>query len=223
MGKSKHAIERGEPRHKQFTVAIVPLDAPGVEVKRPLNVFGYSDAPHGHAEVIFRNVEIDASNVLLGDGRGFEIAQKRLGPGRVHHCMRLIGMSERALELARRRCNSRVAFGQPLAQNESVIQDIGKCRAEIEQARLITLAAAHVMDTYGNAAARQQVSLIKGVVPQMACKVIDRAIQLHGGMGVSQDTVLAQFYAWARCLRLADGPDEVHFSSLGKQELKRDR
>lgn len=221
LGRSNKAIEAGEPIHKQFTIAVVPMDTAGVEVIRPLHVFGYADAPHGHAEVSFQDVKIPENSVLLGDGRGFEIAQKRLGPGRVHHCMRLIGMSERALDMTCERAKSRSPFGQTLAQNEVVLQQIGQSRAAVEQARLATMAAAHTMDIYGNKSARQHVSLIKAVVPTMACNVIDRAIQIHGGLGVSQDTVLSQFWTWARCLRLADGPDEVHLSSLGKHEIKR--
>jgi acyl-CoA dehydrogenase len=206
--------------HRRHAMILVPRDAPGVTVVRPLEVFGYDDAPHGHAEVVFHRVRVPAANLILGEGRGFEIAQGRLGPGRIHHCMRLIGLAQRALESMLARANSRVAFGRPLAAQGMVRDAIAQSRCEIEQARLLTLAAAASLDRDGIKGARDAIGMIKIVAPRMACTVIDRAIQIHGGAGLSGDHFLAHAYAGARSLRLADGPDEVHVAALAKSMLK---
>jgi acyl-CoA dehydrogenase len=209
------------PRHRQQSMILVPRDTPGVRILRPLSVFGYDDAPHGHMEILFEDVRAPAQNILLGEGRGFEIAQARLGPGRIHHCMRLIGLAERALEAMCRRAKGRVAFGKPLAEQGVTLERIAESRILIDQARLLTLRAAWMMDTVGNKAAKAEIAMIKVVAPNMACQVIDWAIQLHGAAGVSQDFALAASYAHARKTRLADGPDEVHRAQIGKLELAR--
>ncbi|HVL55443.1 MAG TPA: acyl-CoA dehydrogenase family protein [Burkholderiaceae bacterium] len=208
-------------RHEQQSMIVVPADTPGITVKRTLNVFGYDDAPHGHCEVLFENVEVPVENILLGEGRGFEIAQGRLGPGRIHHCMRSIGAAERALEYMCKRLSSRVAFGKPISQQSVWHERIADARCMIDQARLLTLKAAYMMDTVGNKVAKSEIAMIKVVAPNVACRIIDWAIQAHGGGGVCDDFPLASMYAHQRTLRLADGPDEVHRNAIAKLELAR--
>ena len=217
MGKTDVNAET----HKQHSMILTPMDAPGVKIIRPLRVFGSDDAPHGHAEIEFDNVRVPTENILLGEGRGFEIAQARLGPGRIHHCMRLIGCAQRALEMMCARVESRTAFGKKLSEQGSIREDVAKSVCEIEQARLLTLKAADKMDREGKKAARDLIAMIKITAPSMAQQVIDRAIQAHGAMGVCQDTFLPEAYAYARTTRILDGPDQVHMQSLAKQSLKR--
>jgi acyl-CoA dehydrogenase len=209
------------PKHSQQSMIVVPSNAPGIEVTRPLSVFGYDDAPHGHMEVVLRNVRVPADHMLLGEGCGFEIAQGRLGPGRIHHCMRSIGAAERALEMMCQRLQQRVAFGKPVSAQSVWHERIAEARCMIEQARLLTLKAAYIMDTAGNKAAKAEIAMIKVVAPNMACQIIDWAIQAHGAAGMSQDFTLAYSYAHQRTLRMADGPDEVHRNAIAKLELAR--
>jgi acyl-CoA dehydrogenase len=208
-------------RHQQQSMILVPLDAPGINIKRMLSVFGYDDAPHGHAEIEFKDVRVPVANLLLGEGRGFEIAQGRLGPGRIHHCMRTVGAAERALDAMCRRALERKAFGRYLAEMGVTRARIAEARIDIEQARLLTLKAAWLMDTVGNKEARSEIAQIKVAAPRMALKVVDNAMQVHGGAGVCQDFNLARLYAGLRTLRLADGPDEVHLDQIGRLELKK--
>jgi acyl-CoA dehydrogenase len=215
MGKT----DAQAPRHSQQSMVLVPADTPGVKVLRPLTVFGYDDAPHGHMEVDFTNVRVPVSHMLLGEGRGFEIAQGRLGPGRIHHCMRLIGLAERALKLMCQRAVGRTAFGKTIAQQTVTQERIAEARCMIDQARLLTLKAAWMMDVAGNKTAKAEIAMIKVVAPRMACQVIDWAMQVFGGAGMSQDTPLAYFYTLSRTLRFADGPDEVHRNAIAKIEL----
>ena len=212
MGKT----DPSAPRHSQQSQILVPLDTPGVRILRPMSAMGYLDEPIGHAEVLFENVKVPLENLILGEGRGFEIAQGRLGPGRIHHCMRLIGCAQRALDLSCKRVETRIAFGQPLSKQQSVRESISQMYCKIEQARLLTLKAADHMDKYGNKVAKNIIAAIKIVAPKMACEVIDEAIQIHGAAGTSQDSVLSATLAYARTIRLADGPDQVHMMQLGK-------
>lgn len=218
MGKTD---ANNENRYIQQSQVLVPMNTPGVTVVRPMKVFGYEDAPEGHAEIVFENVRVPVENIIMGEGKGFEIAQGRLGPGRIHHCMRSIGAAQRALELMCRRVEERIVFGRPMIKQQSIREDIAKSACQIEQARLMTLKAAQKMDTAGNKAAKELIAMIKIVAPSMALDVIDRAIQCHGAVGVSQDTFLAHMFAAQRTLRLADGPDQVHMMQLGRDLAKR--
>lgn len=217
MGKTNFTTQK----HQQQSMILVPAETPGVKILRPMQVFGSVDSPEGHAEIELKNVRVPVENILLGEGKGFEIAQGRLGPGRIHHCMRLIGTAQRALDLMCKRSNQRTAFGRNLIKFSSIRQEIAKSECEIQQARLLTLSAADKIDQFGAKEATNLIAMIKITAPKMACDVIDRAIQIHGGMGVSQDTPLAAFYVYARCIRLADGPDEVHMFQLGRNLAKK--
>jgi acyl-CoA dehydrogenase len=218
MGKTD---PKNPDKYKQQSMIVVPRDTPGITVKRMLTVFGYDDAPHGHGEVLFENVRVPAGNLLLGEGRGFEIAQGRLGPGRIHHCMRQIGVAERALELMCKRAMSRVAFGKRIADHDVTLERLAEARIKIDQARLLVLHAAYMMDTVGNKAAKQAIAEIKVAVPNMTGQVVDWAMQVHGGGGVSQEFPLAFMWAHSRTLRFADGPDEVHRRQIGRLELRK--
>jgi acyl-CoA dehydrogenase len=217
MGKTDFTLQK----HQQQSMILVPANTPGVKILRAMQVFGSVDSPEGHAEIELKNVRVPVENILLGEGRGFEIAQGRLGPGRIHHCMRLIGTAQRALDLMCKRANQRTAFGRNLIKFSSIRQEIAKSECEIQQARLLTFSAADKIDQFGAKEATNLIAMIKIIAPKMACDVIDRAIQIHGGMGVSQDTPLAAFYVYARCIRLADGPDEVHMFQLGRNLAKK--
>ena len=217
MGKT----DPGAAKHAQQSMILVPRDAPGVKILRPLSLFGYDDAPHGHMDILLENVRVPTSSILLGEGRGFEIAQGRLGPGRIHHCMRLVGVAERALELMCRRSLARVTFGKAVGERTVTQERIAEARIMIDSARLLVLKTAHMMDTVGNKAARGEIAMIKVLAPNVACKVLDWAIQVHGGGGMSDDFPLAYMYAHSRTLRFADGPDEVHRNAIAKLELSR--
>jgi len=217
MGKT----DPNAPRHQQQSMILVPMDTPGLKIIRPLSVFGFYDSPEGHAEIVLDNVRVPKENLILGEGRGFEIAQGRLGPGRIHHCMRLIGMAQRSLELMSKRASERIAFGKTFRDYSSIRQEIAQSQCDIEQARLLTLSAADKMDKLGNKASKDLIAMIKIIAPNMALKVIDRAMQIYGGKGVGPDTPLAHFFVAARMLRLADGPDEVHMYQLGKSVIKK--